>query len=245
MTVGYIGTPFHGFALSEGVPTVQGELTAALEKILRHRVSISCAGRTDKGVHALRQVVSFDADSTRRSHRDLARSLNRMLNPQIAVFGAELAAPDFDARLSCTGRSYRYRVLNTPVVDPMSADFVWHVREPLDLAAMRIAADRILGSHDFTTFSRRNRSRPTESLVRQVRDVRWVPTGDIIAFDITANAFTHQMVRSLVSMFVEIGRGRRRAVEMGPALAARDRSVAPSPAPPQGLILRKAHYQSR
>lgn len=246
MTVAYEGSGFSGFARNPGVATVQGELEEALAKLLGHRPAMSCAGRTDAGVHALGQVVSFDADRTRVADEarvdGLVRALNRMLNPQIAVVGACRAADDFDARFSCVARSYRYRVLNSPVVDPLRAGQIWHVRHPLSETAMNAAAEAILGSHDFAAFAKRNHSCPTESLVREVTAARWTRDGDVVSLDITAAAFAHQMVRSLVGMFVEIGRGRRAVSDIAAALAARDRSAAPSPAPPQGLVLMEAHY---
>ena len=242
MRVAYDGGPFHGFARNPDVRTVQGDLEAALSEVLRHPVTLSCAGRTDRGVHARGQVVSFDADATRFDAKGLARALNRMLAPEIAVDLVEAVSPDFDARFSCTGRTYRYHVLNRPTPDPLIAHVTWHVRDPLDLAAMNVASGEITGSHDFTTFSKRNRSRPDESFVREVHRAGWTRIGPVARFEVTAAAFTHQMVRSLVGMFVEIGRGRRGAAQMGEALGARDRAAAPSPAPGRGLILWNAHY---
>ena len=242
MVVAYDGTPFHGFASNPEVRTVQDDLEAALATVLRHPTPITCAGRTDRGVHARGQVVSFDADAGHFDPVALSRALNRMLGPSIAVRGIGEAPPEFDARFSCVARSYRYRVLNAATPDPLVHHLVWHVREPLDLDAMNLASDRILGQHDFSTFSKKNKSKVGETFVRTVQHAGWRRSGDNVQLDIRANAFTHQMVRSLVGMFVEIGRGRRRAVDMGEALRALDRSAAPSPAPPQGLVLLKAHY---
>ncbi len=246
MTLGYDGSGFHGFARNPGVVTVQGELEAAAAKVLGHAVSMSCAGRTDAGVHAQGQVVSFDADAARMADQAdidrLARALNRMLNPAIAVFSAADAADSFDARFSCAARSYRYRVLDCPVVDPLAAARMWHVRQRLDVAAMDRAARQVIGSHDFASFAKRNRSRPDESLVREVLAASWTRHGDAVELEITAVSFAHQMVRSLVAMFVDIGRGRRRPDGMAAALAARDRSAVPSPAPPHGLVLVEAHH---
>lgn len=242
MTVAYHGAPFHGFAANPDVRTVQGDLEIALATVLRQPTAISCAGRTDRGVHAQGQVVSFDASADHFEPHALGRALNRMLAPSIAVRGITVADDGFDARFSCVARSYRYRLLNADVADPLLHQLVWHVREPLDLHAMCLAADRILGEHDFTTFSKKNKSKPRENFVRTVHHANWGRSGSNVHLDIRANAFTHQMVRSLVGMFVEIGRGRRRAVEMGEALGALERSAAPSPAPPHGLVLVRAHY---
>lgn len=242
MTVAYDGTPFHGFATNPDVRTVQDDLEAALATVLRQPTPVTCAGRTDRGVHARGQVVTFDAAADHFEPKALTRALNRMLEPHIAVRGVTAAPDDFDARFSCVARSYRYRVLNASTPDPLVHHLVWHVREPLDVAAMQLAADQILGEHDFTTFSKKNKSKVGETFVRTVQRAAWERSGSTVQLDIRANAFTHQMVRSLVGMFVEIGRGRRRAVDMGEALRALDRSAAPSPAPPQGLVLHRAHY---
>ena len=242
MTVAYDGTPFHGFATNPDVRTVQDDIEAALATVLREPTPTVCAGRTDRGVHARGQVMSFDADADHFEAYALTRALNRMLAPHIAVRDVAAAAPDFDARFSCIARSYRYHAINAPTPDPLLHNLAWHVREPLELAPMQLAADRILGGHDFTSFSKRNKSKANETFVRTVEQAQWRRSGDAVHLDITASAFTHQMVRSLVGMFVEIGRGRRQAADMGTALRAEDRAVVPTPAPPQGLVLMRAHY---
>ena len=242
MTVAYNGSNFHGFARNSGVPTVAGALGDALGSVLGHRVDLVCAGRTDRGVHARAQVVSFDADAQRADPVRLARAVNRMCGPDIAVSSAGVAAPGFDARRSCTGRVYRYRVLNSPVGNPLAAGVCWHVEHPLDLGAMRTAADRLLGDHDFSSFCRRNPSHPDQSMVRTVRRAVWWLEGDYAVFEIEASSFCHQMVRSLVALLVSVGLGRRRPADVGAIIAARDRSAAPSPAPPAGLVLWAALY---
>ncbi|MCQ3807421.1 MAG: tRNA pseudouridine(38-40) synthase TruA [Acidimicrobiaceae bacterium] len=242
MDVAYDGTPFHGFARNPGVATVQQALEDTLSQVLRHPVAITGAGRTDAGVHARGQVVSFDADGSHFEPTALGRALNRMLGPTIAVDGIEATAPTFDARFSCTGRSYRYHIHNRAVLDPLTRHFTWHVRDHLDVEAMQQAGDAIIGTHDFSSFSKRNKSRPAETFVRTVREAQWNRSGDTVSFEITAGAFTHQMVRSLVGMCVEIGRGRREVADMGVVLRALSRESAPSPAPSRGLVLWRAHY---
>lgn len=243
MTVAYDGSNFYGFARNEGVPTVGGALADALTRVLGHPVNLVCAGRTDRGVHARAQVVSFDADIERADPVRLVRAVNRMCAPDIAVSRARVESPSFDARRSCTGRVYRYRVLNSPVGNPLVAGLCWHVERPLDLAAMRTAADRLLGAHDFSSFCRRNPSHPDQSMVRTVRRAVWWLEGDIAVFEIEAGAFCHQMVRSLVALLVSVGLGRKKAADVGAVIAARDRNAAPSPAPPHGLVLWAALYE--
>lgn len=245
MRVAYDGARFSGFARQDDVVTVQGELEETLTTVLRHPVEIACAGRTDRGVHSRGQVVSFDADAGHYEPVALQRALNRILRPSVVVDEVEAAGDDFDARLSCTARTYRYHVLNRPVADPLLDSLVWHVREPLQVGAMQLAADQIVGGHDFSSFSKRNKSRPTESFFRRVHRTAWLRDGEIVRFEITANAFTHQMVRSLVGLFVEVGRGRRGIDDVAPALAATGRDAVPSPAPPQGLVFWRAQYERR
>ena len=257
MNVAYDGTPFHGFARNPDVVTVQSELENTLAQVMRHPVTVTGAGRTDAGVHARGQVVSFDADESHFEPGALSRALNRMLGPTIAVDKIETAPPSFDARFSCTGRSYRYHVFNHAVIDPLTRHFTWHVRDRLDIDAMQRASEAIIGTHDFTSFSKRNKSKPQQLFVRTVRQAQWrrsgdtvsgdtvsgdTGSGDTVTFEITASAFTHQMVRSLVGMCVEIGRGRRCVADMGVLLRALSRDAAPSPAPSRGLVLWRAHY---
>ena len=257
MNVAYDGTPFHGFARNPDVVTVQSELENTLAQVLRHPVTVTGAGRTDAGVHARGQVVSFDADESHFEPAALSRALNRILGPTIAVDKIQTAPPSFDARFSCTGRSYRYHVFNCAVIDPLTRHFTWHVRDRLDIDAMQRASEAIIGTHDFTSFSKRNKSKPQQLFVRTVRQAQWrrsgdtgsgdtgsgdTGSGDTVTFEITASAFTHQMVRSLVGMCVEIGRGRRCVADMGVLLRALSRDAAPNPAPSRGLVLWRAHY---
>src|SRR5439155_10286765 len=132
MTVAYDGTGFHGFAAHPGIKTVGGTLASAIGKVLGYPVALTCAGRTDKGVHAWGQVVSFDAEEFGLDLEALKRSLNRMLGPAIVVRAGEKAHTTFDARRSALARRYRYTILNRPVPDPFLARTTWHVATALD-----------------------------------------------------------------------------------------------------------------
>ena len=241
MTVAYDGRGFHGFAVQDGIRTVGGELTTALRRALRHDVLLTCAGRTDSGVHAVGQVVSFDAEEARFDAEALQKSINSQLGPAIVVRDAVAAAdPCFDARRSALARRYRYLVLNRAVPDPFLAATSWHVKAPLDLRAMQAAGDALIGEHDFTSFCR---SHPGGCNVRRVLDVSWQDAGDgLLQFEIEASSFCQQMVRSVVGTMVDMGRGRRRAGEMTSILRARSRSAAGQPAPPHGLTLWSVRY---
>ena len=242
LLVAYDGSGFHGFAVQPGTETVGGALAAALERYLRHTVDLTCAGRTDTGVHAWGQVVTFDARADAEPAA-IQKALNRTLRPRIVVREAAVAEPGFDARRSATARLYRYSIRNDPVADPFTAHVAWHVAAPLDVPAMRLACDALHGEHDFSSFCRRPPV-PDASLVRVVRDARWVDLGDgRLRFDIEASSFCHQMVRSVVGTLVEVGLGKRKAGHMAAILAARDRSAAGQPAPPHGLCLWEVRYQ--
>lgn len=245
MTLAYDGSQFHGMAANEGVRTVAGVVTEVLGRVLHHEVELHVAGRTDKGVHASGQVVSFDADAARLDPDALGRAVNAAWAPAVVARDVEVAPPEFDARFSAVARCYRYTVLNRPLPDPFLASTTWWVPQPLDLNALRLACDPLLGAHDFSSFCRRPKGNPDASLVRRVLDARWHDLGDgLLRFDVEAGAFCHQMVRSIVGTLVEMGRGARRPGEMSGILAARDRARAGRPAPPQGLNLWCVRYPS-
>lgn len=234
----YDGTGFHGYARQPDVRTVQGDLETALG---HHAgpVETFVAGRTDKGVHAAGQVVSFGADD----ELDVAgvrRSLNRQLGPEIAILDMSEAPADFHARFSATGRSYRYLVLDREPPDPFLARTSWHYGRRLDEAAMNQAAAAFAGEHDFASFCRKAGDRSTVRLVRRASWVR--ERADLLAFEVEASSFCHQMVRSFVALCVEVGRGRVEAERVGAILAARDRHAAKGAAPPHGLTLVAVQY---
>ncbi len=262
MTVGYDGSGFHGFSAQDGQHTVAGALVGALERVLGVGVVLTCAGRTDAGVHALDQVVHFDVDervAARIEPAAVAKSCNSQVGPSVVVRSLDLAPPGFDARRSATSRRYRYLVLNAPVPDPLLRGLTWHVSDPLDLRALRAAADAVLGEHDFRAFCRRPPGkRADEPIRRRVLDTVWsrLPeggagtpvvalapaVGDLYAFEIEATAFCHQMVRSLVATLVDVGRGRKRPADIPWILRSADRRHASQPAPPWGLTLVAVRY---
>lgn len=245
LVVAYDGAPFHGFAANVGVRTVAGTLADTITRVIGHPVELTCAGRTDKGVHARAQVVTFDADPGRLDPAALLRSVNKMCGPAIAVTEAVVVDDDFDARFSATARRYRYRVLNRPAPDPFQANFGWHVPEPLSLPAMVLACDPLIGEHDFAAFCRRPKRRDGQpaSLVRQVTEAAWFDDGDgNLRFEIEAGSFCHQMVRSVVGTLVDVGRGRKHAGDILAIIRSGDRNQAGDLAPPQGLTLWTVRY---
>jgi tRNA pseudouridine38-40 synthase len=243
MVVAYDGTDFNGFAPQAGQPavrTVSGVLGHAIGKVLRHEVELTCAGRTDAGVHAWGQVVSFESQPGLDEWR-LQSALNSMLGPEVVVRTCETVGPDFDARHGAQWRRYRYTILNRAVPDPFRDRFVWWLAEPLDLRTLRLAADPFVGEHDFASFCRKGVE--GSSLTRRVTESRWVDEGDgVLRYEICANAFCWQMVRAIVGTLVEAGQGKRRPGEMMAVLRARDRNVAGQLAPPRGLCLWEVGY---
>lgn len=260
LVVSYDGAGFHGFAPNHGVRTVLGDLTEAVSLVVRAPVDLTGAGRTDAGVHAWGQVVSGELpDATDLAA--LVRRVNKMCGPAIAVRSAEWTSDDFDARFSAEWRHYRYDVWNSPAPNPLLGPRSWWVREALDLDAMEIACEPLVGEHDFATFCRRPKvaeGEPVKSLVRRVHSAHWSDVsgsfGDdtgpdparsvsrLLRFEIRANAFCHQMVRSLVGTTADVGAGRYAPAEVAPMLAARDRAVAGRVAPPEGLTLWRVGY---
>lgn len=249
LVVAYDGAAFHGFAVNAGVTTVAGRLNEALSRIAGAPVTVTGAGRTDAGVHAWGQVVSADLP-VEVDIGSLARRLTRMCAPSIVVREAAWAGPDFDARFSAAWRHYRYTVLNEPLPDPFLAATSWHVPAPLDLRLMQLGCDPFIGEHDFSSFCRAPKvsaGRVAPSAVRRITVARWSQSrsergGRLLHFDVRANAFCHQMVRSIVGTLVDVGLGRIHAGELRGRLQARDRRAAGQVAPPHGLCLWEVGY---
>ncbi|MEM8621197.1 MAG: tRNA pseudouridine(38-40) synthase TruA [Actinomycetota bacterium] len=261
MTVAYDGSGFRGFAENPGVRTVMGELRSATERVVGAPIELTGAGRTDAGVHAWGQVVSGRLPAGTDLDR-LARSINRMCGPGIVVRDAQWVDDDFSARFSATQRSYRYDVWDALAPNPLRTATAWFVpravsdgaARPLDVDAMNVAAEHLLGEHEFSSFCRRPDALPTgdtPSLVRRVLSARWVTVdvddadhaGRLVRFEVAATSFCHQMVRSIVGTLVDVGRGRIAADTLPDVLAARDRSAAGTVAPPTGLVLWSVDYR--
>jgi tRNA pseudouridine38-40 synthase len=239
LTLAYDGTGFRGWARQKGQRTVEGVLGDALSRFLGSAPQLSVAGRTDAGVHARGQVASFAWDGALDLVR-LHRSLNSLLAPEVVVADARSVPDDFDARYSATAREYRYRIDVGPWPDPFDARFVWHRLARVSLPAMRSAARHLVGEHDFSAFCR---NAPGGSgNVRRLERLSVSRHGDRIDVVARANAFAHQMVRSLVGTLVAVGEGARDAEEVPAVLASGDRSRAAQIAPPHGLTLERVRY---
>lgn len=245
LTVSYDGAPFAGFARQLAIETVQGRLESALETVLRVPVETTGAGRTDAGVHALGQVVSFEATGGGPETGVLLRSLNALAGPDVVVTEVRRAPEGFSARHSAIAREYRYRIVPGPVPPLFLAPYAWWHRRVLDLGAMRQAAQHLLGEHDFRSFC-------TAASAEGIRTVRRIESIDItpehvlgehaVVVRVVGNAFLHSMVRIIVGTLAEVGRGNREPSWVADALAAHDRAAAGPTAPPEGLTLWHVTY---
>jgi tRNA pseudouridine38-40 synthase len=238
LDLAYDGSGFRGYARQEGQRTVQGELESALITYLKGPVETSVAGRTDAGVHARAQVVSFRCDDP-LDIGGLQRGVNGILGPEISVRSVASAPDGFSARFSATWRQYRYLIDTGPAPDPLTRGYVWHVARELDIEAMRSAASPFVGEHDFSSFCR---SVEGKSNVRRLEELTLVED-DLLEFWVRANAFCHQMVRSIVGYLYDVGRGFSDGSRAGEVIAARDRSAVATVAPPHGLTLWAVGYE--
>ncbi len=241
LDIAYDGTGFRGWARQQGQRTVQGELESALSTYLRGPVTTAVAGRTDAGVHALGQVVSFEFDGEVDLDR-LPRAINGIIGPEVSVRAASAAPDGFNARFSATWRRYRYRMDTAPTPDPLSRHVAWHVGGDLDVDVMRETATAFVGDHDFSSFCRKVEGK---SNVRRVTETSLVASGDFLDFWIQANAFCHQMVRSIVGYLYDVGRGFSDGSQVEQVIAARDRSRVATVAPPHGLVLWEVGYDGK
>jgi len=239
LSIEYDGRAFEGWQSQTHGKTVQDKLQSAIALIAGHAVSLSCAGRTDSGVHATTQVAHFDTTVTRPLSA-WVRGVNAHLPNTISVRCAWEVAEDFHARYSALARRYRYVLLNRPVRPAILAGKVGWFYLPLDLSVMQSAATAILGEQDFSAF--RAAECQAKSPVRTVREARVFQQGDVICFDFEANGFLHHMIRNLVGALVHIGKGEAEAAYMNELLEMRDRRRAPPTFMPDGLYFCGVEY---
>jgi tRNA pseudouridine38-40 synthase len=237
----YDGTDFSGWQRLSHRPSVQGTLEDALSFVADHPVQVTCAGRTDAGVHAQCQVVHFDT-SAERSVRGWMLGTNSRLPSAISVRWAQRVDADFHARYGAIARRYRYTILNRPSRPALEARYVaWEFR-PLDAPAMQRAAQALVGEHDFTAF--RTLACQARTPFRNVHSLQVERSGDHVLIDIEANAFLHHMVRNIVGSLLPIGCGERDEGWLARLLAGKDRSAAGPTAAAAGLCFLAPVYPS-
>jgi tRNA pseudouridine38-40 synthase len=241
LDLAYDGTDFHGWARQRdpATRTIEGEIVAVLARALGEEPRLSVAGRTDAGVHARGQVVSFAAKAVTPPER-IAKLLNGRLAPEVVVVRSRRTSERFDARFSAVAREYSYAVHTAAVPDPFSARFAWHHPRELSLRPMREAASHLVGTHDFRSFCRP--AAGDRSTVRTLQRLTIARVDDCVVFRVRANAFLHQMVRSLVGTLVAVGERKLSPDSMEEILRALDRNAAGQLAPPQGLTLDRVVY---
>lgn len=248
LKVAYDGAPFCGFARQPGQLTVQGDLENALSLVFRRPVETVCSGRTDAGVHALGQVVSFDLDREEwdgRNPERLMRSLNALTQDRISVRGVAEAKAGFSARFDAEWREYHYHICAQSVPPMFMKDFSWHLSCPLDLEAMRKGASYLIGEHDFKSFCMAVSAvgKPTCRNVHDIQVYEEDIMGDrTVVVKVVGNAFLHSMVRTIVGTLVAVGRSKRSPEWVGEVLEARDRTAAGENAPAAGLVFWRVHY---
>jgi tRNA pseudouridine38-40 synthase len=240
ITVEYDGTPFVGWQRQDNGPSVQGTLEAAIKSFSSETVTVTGAGRTDTGVHALGQVAHFDL--TKEFHPDRVRdALNHFVRPSpIAVLTAEIADPEFHARFSAKARHYLYRIVCRRAPLALERDHAWHVVHDLDAEAMHAAAQELVGLHDFTTF--RASECQAKSPVKTLDKLTVRRALDEICVEASARSFLHHQVRSMVGTLKLVGEGKWRPRDVAGALEACDRSRCGPVAPPDGLYFVKVDY---
>ena len=239
--VEYDGSRFLGWQTQPGGGTVQDALEAALSGIADAPISVTCAGRTDRGVHARAQVVHFDTDADRPDSA-WVRGVNAMLPEAMAVLWSRRVAPDFHARYSARSRSYRYLLINRPVRPALAARYAGWQHAPLDVDLMREAAAQLLGEHDFSAF--RAAECQAKSPVRTLHALDIERRGERIDFRLRANAWLQHMVRNIVGTLVYVGKAKHPPSWVKTVLESRDRALAAPTYSPEGLYLEAVEYEA-
>ena len=248
LTIAYDGTDFHGWQFQVNKPTVQGAIVAVLRRLTQENVQLLGAGRTDAGVHALGQVGSFRTLSP-LSASEFQRALNALLPPTIRIVAAEEKGPDFNARWSAKGKVYRYRIYRGKVVPPMLWRYVLHYPFPLDEEAMKDAASRFVGAHDFTSFAASTGSEDDDKERNMEREIfatelERTDDGEELWFTVHGRSFLRYMVRKMVGTLLEVGRGKLTSEDIDKLYDLKDRSKSGPTVPPQGLFMvRVDHHE--
>jgi tRNA pseudouridine38-40 synthase len=241
LIIAYDGTDFHGWQMQANKPTIQGEIVGVLRRVTQEHILLHGAGRTDAGVHALGQVGSFKTQSA-LSAQEFQRALNALLPPTIRIVAAEEVGPDFNARWSARGKTYRYRIYRGRVVPPMIWRYVLHYPFPLDEDVMRDAAARFVGMHDFASFASStgteddDKERSTEREIFSTELVRSVDNEELV-FTVKGRSFLRYMVRKVVGTLLDVGRGKLTPADIDRLYELKDRSKSGPTVPAHGLVM--------
>jgi len=240
LLIEYDGTNYQGWQVQPRDPTIQGTLEEKLRLLTGESIQVFGSGRTDSGVHALAQVAHFKTQS-QMNIGSIQRALNSLLPPDIVIQKIEEVDEGFHARRHSKSKIYEYRILNRSLRSAFHLGYVWHIPQKLDLMEMKKATTHLIGEHDFSAF--RTMGSPTRTTVRRVIRAEWKRGRDgLVRFEIEANGFLKQMVRSIIGTLVEIGKGKLDAAEFRKILDSKDRKKAGPTAPAQGLFLKEVKY---
>ena len=240
VTLEYDGTDLIGWQENRQGPSVQSVVKDAIERFCGARPDIVAAGRTDAGVHAIAMVAHFDLDADHDANT-VMRAVNfYMNNSPVVITGCEIVSDDFNARFSCASRHYKYVVLNRSASPVLQKNRVYWVPRKLNVDAMRVAAEKLIGNHDFTSF--RASECQAKSPIKTLDSIRINRIGDEIIFEFSARSFLHHMVRNLVGTLIEIGLGK--PYDIDEVFAAKNRSAAGPTAPASGLYFVRADYDA-
>ncbi len=247
LTIAYDGTDFHGWQIQKNKPTIQGELISVLRRLTQEEVQVNGAGRTDAGVHALGQVANFRTQSG-LSAQEFQRALNALLPFSIRILGAEETGPAFNARFSAKSKTYRYRLYRGKVVPPFLWRYVVHYPFPLDEEAMKDAAARFTGVHDFSSFAASTGSEDDDKERNMVREIysaelKRTEDGEELWFTVHGHSFLRYMVRKMVGTLLDVGRGKLAAGDIDKLFELKDRSKSGPTMPPQGLCMVKVEHE--
>jgi tRNA pseudouridine38-40 synthase len=245
LLLSYDGADFAGWQVQPEMATVQGTLASAIGRITGEKVLPQGSGRTDAGVHALAQVVTFVTESSVPT-ANFVKALNDVLPASVRVMEAQEVSRDFHARHSARAKTYHYRIYRAGICSPFLARYVWHYPYQLDETAMAQAAHYVEGEYDFTSFAavdpERDKDNATPSNVRQVFSSNWERQGDEFIYTVRGSGFLHHMVRNLVGTFILVGKGTLPVEDISRVLAAHNRAAAGATAPASGLYLVNVEY---
>lgn len=241
LVVAYDGSGYHGFQKQKNVITVQNILEEALEKLCGEAVVTAGSGRTDAGVHALAQTLTFTTNG-RIPCSNMVRALGSLLPPDIVAISAEEMEEGFHARFSAKWKRYQYRILINPYNNPLEVKYAWQMREKLDVKKMNEAASILLGTHDFSAF--RSSGSVDSPPIKTIYEAVWTENKGELIFDIAGDGFLYHMVRNLVWSLVQIGLGKRTSADFEAELNSQRCAFESSPAPAQGLYLTQVYYKT-
>ncbi len=239
LTVAYDGTNYNGFQRQKNGVGVQQVLEAALTELCGEEILLKAAGRTDTGVHALGQVVSFATKATVPAG-NIPRAIRYLLPADIVVCKGEEVSEDFHARYSAQEKTYCYKVVLTDVVNPCLRNYAWEIKGNLDWQAMNTAAEYLIGTHDFSAF--RNTGSEMTTPVRTLTEAKWKKQGNEYVFTITGNSFLYRMVRNIVGCLVKVGQGKITSAQFKKIMTAKERKAVGMAAPAKGLYLVNVKY---